>query len=105
MRKLLTSIVIGLIAGIIDIIPMIVQNLDWYANVSALVHWIILGIIISYVSFDMRGWLKGLIIAILSSLPITILVLKDDPKNVIPITIMSIILGSAVGIAGDRFAK
>jgi uncharacterized membrane protein len=44
MQKLLISLFIGIIAGIIDVIPMIVQKLDKYANMSAFIHWIIMGV-------------------------------------------------------------
>ena len=104
MRKLLICLMIGIIAGIIDVIPMIVQKLDIYANASAFVHWIVLGIIIPYVSFKLKGWIKGLVIAVISSLPVIIIVLKDNPCSVIPILVMSVVLGSLVGFAGEKYA-
>jgi len=105
MKKLFISILIGTIAGLIDIIPMIVQGLNRYANSSAFFHWVALGIIISYISMDIRGWLKGLIIAEISSIPIAIIVAQNDPVSVIPIIIMSAILGSLVGFFSGRFAR
>lgn len=94
---------IGIIAGIIDIIPMIIQKLDKFAIISAFVHWIVLGILIAYVDFPLPLWLKGLVIAELSALPILVLVWKDNPKSVIPIVMMSAILGIIVGIATAKF--
>ncbi len=102
MTKLLVVLFIGFIAGIIDIIPMIIQKLDKYAIISAFVHWIVLAFLISYIVLPMPAWLKGLIIAELAALPILVLVWKDDPKSVIPIVIMSAILGLLVGIVTAR---
>jgi hypothetical protein len=104
MSRLLITVIIGIVAGIIDVIPMILQKLDKYANWSAFVHWIVLTIIISYLDIPWAGWLKGLVFAELSALPIMILVTKDDPKSAIPIAIMSAILGALVGIATATLA-
>lgn len=104
MSKLLISLIIGVIAGIIDVIPMIIQKIDKYANISAFIHWVILGILISYIKIPFAPWLKGLIIAELSALPIVILAAKEDIKNIIPILIMSAILGIFVGITTAKFA-
>jgi hydrogenase/urease accessory protein HupE len=103
MTKLLISLLIGVIAGIIDIIPMIIQKLDRFAIISAFVHWVVLGVLIAYLDFSMPPWLKGVIVAELSALPILVLVWKDDPKSIIPIVIMSAILGILVGLSTTKF--
>lgn len=105
MGKLLISLTIGVIAGIIDIIPMFYQKLDRYAIISAFIQWVIAAFIITHIQFGVGGWLKGLIIAVLMALPIITLVMKADVKSVIPILAMSVILGSLVGFAADRFIK
>lgn len=105
MTKLIISLFIGFVAGVIDVIPMLIQKLDTYACLSAFVHWIVLGVLISYVDFSMPNWLKGLIVAEMSILPIIIIVLKDDPKSVLPIIIMSAILGVFVGITTGKFTN
>ena len=58
MSKLSISLIIGIIAGIIDVTPMIIQKLDKYACLSAFVHWVILGIVISYIEMPVAPWLK-----------------------------------------------
>ncbi len=105
MTKLFISLGIGALAGILDIIPMVLQKLDRFSNLSAFVHWLVLGVIISYIQLPLSPWLKGLVIAELSSLPIVILVMKNDIKSVVPILVMSAILGIAVGVASNRFAS
>ncbi|MBI9093024.1 MAG: hypothetical protein JEZ12_27740 [Desulfobacterium sp.] len=104
MEKLFISLGIGVIAGIIDIIPMIIQKIDKYSTISAFIHWILLGFIISYIQLPLSGWLKGIVIAEISALPIVLLVLKEDPKSVFPILSMTAILGCAVGFSTGKFA-
>ena len=105
MNKIFVARIIGIIAGTIDVIPMIIQRIDKYACISAFVQWIVLGLIIPYVNWDMQPWLKGLLIGEMAALPILILVFAKDPKSVIPIILFSAILGTMVGLAGAKFIK
>ncbi len=105
MKNIFKALLIGLSAGAIDALPMIFQGLPWSATFSAFVHWIVLGLIIPFVNWNIKPWLKGLFIAILSELPIIIIVAEKEPISIIPITIFSLILGVAVGYCGDRFVK
>jgi hypothetical protein len=102
MNKLTKSLVIGVIAGALDVLPMIAQSLAWNANLSAFLHWVFLGIIIAYIEFGVKGWLKGLIIALASAIPFVLITGVD---SVIPIVLMSAVLGVLVGIATEKFAK
>lgn len=104
MRKIVICLIIGAIAGIIDIIPMIVRGIDLYSCASSFIHWMVAGLIIPYVSWKIKPWLKGLIIAILTALPLILLVAKDSNNEAIAsIIIFSVILGIFIGIAGDKF--
>ncbi len=103
MHNILIALVIGIIAGIIDVIPMLIQKLDKFANLSAFTHWVVLGLIIPFVSWGIDPWLKGLIIGELSAIPVIIMVWKNDKKAFLPILLMSALLGIGVAIAGARF--
>ncbi|MDP4094056.1 MAG: hypothetical protein Q8920_11925 [Bacillota bacterium] len=105
MGNLLITLIIGLVAGVIDIIPMILQKLDRYSIISAFVQWLVVAFVIININFGVEGWLKGLIVAILMALPIVILVMKDDAKSVLPILIMCSILGSLTGYIGDKYVR
>jgi hypothetical protein len=105
MKNIFIALIIGVSAAIIDVVPMIIQRIDKSACISAAVQWIVLGLIIPYINWDMQAWLKGLLIAELTALPIMVLVFAKDPKSIIPIIIFSAILGIAVGLAGARFIK
>ena len=105
MSKLLIALLIGIIAGAIDVAPMIIQKLDKYANISAFFHWVALGIIISYVQMPIPAYLKGIAVSLLAVLPILVIVSKEDKKAIIPILLMSVILGAGVGITTSKFAN
>ncbi|NOU18708.1 MAG: hypothetical protein HOO91_14215 [Bacteroidales bacterium] len=103
MEKILIALLIGIIAGLIDVTPMIIQKLDKTACWSAFVHWVVLGLIIPFVHWEIQPWLKGLIIGELSVIPIMIIVLAKDKKALIPMSIFSAILGIGVAVAGSIF--
>jgi len=82
---------------------MIIQKLDKFSCISAFIHWIVLALIIPYVNWNIQPWLKGLVIAELTVIPIMIIVYPQDPKALIPMFIFSAILGVGVGLAGAKF--
>jgi len=105
MNDFFIAVLIGLAAGLIDVIPMIIMKLDKVANISAFVHYFVLGLIIPFVDWNMAPWLKGIIISFLFALPVMIIVYPKDKKAVIPMIAFSLILGAGIGIVGAIFIK
>jgi hypothetical protein len=103
MTNFLIAVLIGVVAGLIDVIPMIIMKLDRVANISAFVHYFVLGLIIPFVSWGIEPWIKGIVIALLTAIPIMIIVYPKDKKAIIPMIIFSLILGAGIGIAGAKF--
>jgi len=97
MKSVLIGILLGLAAGIIDVIPMILKKLTWDANISAMVMWVVVGFFIATVDINVQPILKGILIALLVLLPSGILIGWKEPKSLIPILAMTIILGGALG--------
>ncbi|HEX3021539.1 MAG TPA: hypothetical protein VHQ24_15985 [Lachnospiraceae bacterium] len=101
MRELLLTILIGVVAGVIDVMPMIKMKLDKYAITSAFTFYLILPFItINTTLLETLWWIKGGMIGFILAVPVMVIVAKDDRKATIPMGIMSIILGSLIGIAG-----
>ena len=102
MNKLLKSLLLGMAAGILDVIPMVFLDLSWQANASAFLHWLALGVIITYAKLPMSGWLSGLILALITGIPVAVQVTESDPSAAIPIMISSVILGSLLGFMAEK---
>jgi len=101
MNTLLLSILIGIAAGVIDIIPMIIQKLDKRATISAFLQYFFVSIII--VNIDLPyvvWWLQGGLISVALALPVVVLVSGQDRKAVPIILSMAAILGTLIGLAG-----
>lgn len=86
-------------------IPMIIQNLPPQANLSAFSMWIIIGLFVSLIDFQINYILKGILISFLVLTPSAILIGWDSPESLIPITIMTLILGCLVGIVYNFLIK
>jgi hypothetical protein len=101
MRTLVVSMIIGVVAGIIDILPMVIQKMDKRSVLSAFLQYFFVSIII--VNINLPGviwWLQGSIIALALAIPVIIIVSEKDKKAVPIIATMSIILGTLISIAG-----
>jgi hypothetical protein len=101
MDTLLLSAIIGVVAGTIDIIPMVIKKLDKRASISAFLQYFFVSIII--VNIDLPHivwWLQGGLISVAFALPVVVLVSAQDKKAVPIILTMAAILGILIGVAG-----
>lgn len=101
-RKITIGILLGIAAGIIDVIPMIIQNLTWDANISAFLMWVVIGFILSVTDLKMNAILKGILFSFLVLLPAAILIGWNEPASLIPIAIVTTLLGGVLGYAINR---
>lgn len=103
MNDFLIAVIIGTVAGLIDVVPMIIMKLDKVASISAFTHYFVLGLVIPFVDWGLSPWLSGIIISFITALPVMIIVFPKDKKALIPMSIFSIVLGAAIGLAGAKF--
>lgn len=101
MNTIIISIAIGIVAGILDILPMVIKKMNKLSIISAFLQYFFVSIII--VNIDLPGiawWLQGSIISLALALPIIIIVSDHDKKAAPIIGSMAIILGALISIAG-----
>jgi len=97
MKRIIIGIIIGLLAGIIDIFPMLLQSMEWQAIIAAFFMWIIIGFFISTSDLKIKSIPKGIIISLLVLLPSSIIIGWKEPLDLIPIYILTILLGGGAG--------
>ncbi len=102
-HKIQAGLLFGMIAGILDVIPMILQKLTWDANLSAFSLWLIAGFMIATSNLKINSIFKGIIISFLILIPAAIIIAWAAPFSLIPISIMTIILGSGLGYFIEKF--
>lgn len=103
LSKIKIGVISGIIAGIIDVIPMIFQKLTWDANLSAFSMWVIAGFMISTSNLKINSVLKGILISFLLLTPSAVIIGRHQPISLIPIFSMTLILGGLLGYFVNRF--
>jgi len=103
MNNILIAVLIGLAAGLVDALPMVLQKMDKVSCISAFIHYFALGLIIPFVNWNLDPWLKGVVVSLLLALPVMVIVYPKEKKAIIPMLLFAIVLGAAIGIAGAMF--
>jgi len=104
-KKILIGVLLGIGAGIIDLIPMMFQGLTWDANISAFLLWVVSGFILATSNLQLPPVLKGIVISFLCLLPSLPIIGWEDPFGLIPIFGMTLLLGAALGYSYGKLAK
>ena len=103
-KKTVVSFLIGALAGLIDIIPGVIEGVDFRITMAGYTFWMVIGFIVAHVSLPMKDWLKGLVIAVLLSIPGIMLISVVDPRSVLPMIIITVLLGPIVGHLTGKYA-
>lgn len=104
MKTLLISMLIGLAAGVIDILPMLIQKMDKRSIASAFFQYFFVSIVIVNINLPgIEWWLQGGLVSLALAVPVIIIVSEKDKKAVPAIVTMSIILGTLISLAGHYF--
>lgn len=93
---------LGIVAGIIDVIPMVLMKLPLSADLSAFSMWVVVGFFIAALNIKLPGALKGIMVAFLTLIPIAIIIGAGNPADLVPVMIMTLILGGLLGFVIER---
>jgi len=104
-KRIAVGVIVGFIAGILDVLPMLMQKLTWDANLSALTLWIVVGFLLATSDLRLPAVPKGLVIAYLCLSPSLFIIGWNNPASLIPVFIMTTILGALVGYIFHWFMK
>lgn len=101
MNSLLFSVIIGVIIGVVDVIPMMIQKLPRYSIIASFFHFFFVSIVILNINIPhIVWWLEGGIIGLSLMIPMLIHVGHLDKKPLPIITLNSILLGTIVSLLG-----
>ena len=101
MKEILPAAAIGMVAGTIDVVPMIKMRLDKYSIASAFVFYCMMSfVVLNRELFGMPWWLKGAVFTLALASPIMILVAKTEKKSVPIMAGTAVVPGTFIGAAG-----
>lgn len=98
MKNYIIPVLIGIVVGIIDVLPMIKQKLDKHSIRSAFAYHLIMPLLLFHLNIAIPWWLTGGLVYLVCSVPILLLVSKDEKKSVPIIAVTSVIIGTIVGV-------
>ena len=104
-NNIVVGLLLGIVMGVIDVIPMVLQGLTWDANLSAFFLWIVSGFMLATSDLKLRPILKGIVIGFLCLLPSVFIIGWHDPISLVPVGIMTLILGAVLGFSYGKLAK
>ncbi len=104
-NNIVLGLLLGVIAGILDVIPMMLQGLTWDANLSAFFLWVVSGFMLGTSNLRLHPVLKGIVIAFICLLPSVFIIGWDDPISLVPIGVMALILGALLGFSYGKLSK
>ncbi len=97
MTEILIALLIGVIAGLIDIFPMVKRPIPRESIIATFAQWVLLGLVIPFVSWPTPTWLTGAILGLLGMAPSMIVAHKRNPSSVIPTAVFGVALGAGIG--------
>ena len=104
-HDIVIGILLGSVAGILDLIPMLLQGLTWDANLSAFSLWVVSGFMLATSNLRINPILKGIVIPFVCLLPSAFIIGWNNLFSLLPISVMTLILGALLGFTYNKFAK
>ena len=104
-RKLLIALSIGILAGMVDVLPGVIQGVNSRITLAGFTFWVGVAFVVAYVSLPLKAWLKGLVVAMVLSIPGVMLISIVDARSVVPMLIITAILGPVIGYLTGRLCR
>ncbi|WP_419787531.1 hypothetical protein [Pseudodesulfovibrio sp.] len=102
MNRFFKAVVIGTAAGILDAIALVLTQSVWQSSLAALLHWMCLGILITYIRLPFTGWFSGILVALMTGVPLAILSTATETGGAGHFIFTSIILGGLLGLIAEK---
>lgn len=104
-NNIVIGLLLGAVAGVLDVIPMILQRLTWDANLSAFFLWVVAGFMLATSNLRLHPVLKGIVISFMCLLPSVFIIGWREPLALVPVGVMTLILGALLGFAYGKLSK
>jgi hypothetical protein len=105
MKNALVIVIIGLAAGLLDLIPLIMVEAPLLNMAAIVIFWLVAVFFMTRASLFKNPLLNGLAVAVLIMLPVVMTVYVVNPGDFLPMLSMAVILGPLSGFALNRGLK
>ena len=104
MKKTVIGIGLGTIAGILALIPMLIQKMPLNACLSSFTMWLVIGLFVSLIDMKINHIIEGVVIALLVFLPNSFNIAWNTPGSLLPVIVLTVILGGIIGYFVNKYA-
>lgn len=103
MNKIKAGIIFGVVAGIVNMVFMMIQELTWDVCISGFFVWVIVGYLVAISKLNLNSIVKGILISFLVQVPVVIRFGWYNSVEFIAVVIVTLVLGGLLGYLIDRF--
>ena len=103
MKKAVVILLIGAVAGVLDLIPLFLVNAPLFNMLAVLTFWLSTSLFIAYANLVKNYVLNGLLVSVILMLPMALAVSASNPKDFAPMMFVALLLGPLVGFLIGRF--
>lgn len=97
------SLAVGAVAGALDVIPMIAQQLAFRSCLSAFCTYLFAAVIVFYSDLPyLPWWADGMAVTLMMALPVVLTFAGKERKAVPMVLLNALLLGFLIGVA-ERF--
>ena len=104
LRQTVVGLGLGVIAGLIDTTPMLINGVGRPDVVSAFLHWVVVGLITAHGRLPLPRLATGIVVALLIALPVIGERLTEG-RQITGLVLRAVVLGAGVGWAAGRLAR
>ena len=84
----------GLVAGGVDVIPMLLKKFPKASCLSAFIQYVVVAIVIFHIHLPgLSWWLEGALVSLAMALPVLVVVAEKERKSVPVIAVNALVLG------------
>lgn len=100
MDRLTLSLIVGAVAGALDVIPMIAQRLSFRSCLSAFCTYLFAGVIVFFSDLPrLPWWADGMAVALMMAIPV-VLNFQGKERNASAMVLLNaLLLGFLIGVA------
>ncbi len=103
MKKYVSGIISGLIAGVINCLFLLfASDLEFTVFISTFINWVVIGLLISSVNFKLNSILKGIMVALLLSASSLVYTFFSNIFGGMWTIITTIMIGAFMGYIIDK---
>lgn len=106
MNQFWLSLLTGVVAGGVDVIPMLLKRLSKASCWSAFIQYVVVSLVIFHISLPgIPWWFMGSVGSLVMALPVLVLVAEKERKSVPVIAINALVLGFLIALVKYNFVN